>query len=439
MRMFFIRRTVIAPGVFFILWSGLMAAQVSDGTASVEQRIQRIQDRLVEPFLRNGKVTGPTLADRMKELRVPGVSVAVIHEGAIEWARGFGVARIGGPAVTPETLFQAASISKPVTGFGVLRLVESGKFSLDTDVNQYLKSWRVTENEFTAKKKVTIRSLLSHTAGMTVHGFPGYASGDPVPTVVQILNGQYPANTPRIDVDISPGTLWRYSGGGYVVMQQMLEDETRTPFAELMQQTVLDPIGMKRSTYGQPLPAAHAADVATPYRPDGEPVAGGPHTYPEMAPAGLWTTPSDLAHFALEMQRALARNSTLLSASMAREMLTPVMQKNARGYGLSLRTGGSGDHLNFQHGGANEGYRCELFVYNSGDGAIVMTNSDNGSDLADDILRTIAYEYHWPDLQPKALRRFPLPGAVFFVSVAVLLIAAGVYFIRLRRSRQTAA
>jgi CubicO group peptidase (beta-lactamase class C family) len=159
----------------------------------------------------------------MTALHVPGVSIAVIHDGKIEWANGYGVVRLGGAPVTPETLFQAGSISKPVTAMAVMHLVQTGKLNLDTDVNQYLKSWKVPSNSFTEKTKITLRELLSHTAGMTVHGFPGYASDAPLPTLVQVLNGAKPANSPAIYVDIAPGSEWRYSGGGFVIEQQLLQ------------------------------------------------------------------------------------------------------------------------------------------------------------------------------------------------------------------------
>jgi CubicO group peptidase (beta-lactamase class C family) len=243
------------------------------------------------------------------ELHVLGVSITVIHNGEIEWSRGFGVTRVGGPAVTPDTLFQAASISKPVTAMAVLHLVGSGKLDLDADVNQYLKAWKVPTNKFTETSKVTLRELLTHTAGMTVHGFPGYASDSALPTVVQVLNGEKPANTPAILVDTIPGSDWRYSGGGFVVTQVLLQDVTCKAFSTLMHDVVLGPIGMSRSTYEQPLPQNRMAEAAIPYQQDGQPVPGGPHVYPEMAPAGLWTTPSDLARFAIEVQKALAGKS----------------------------------------------------------------------------------------------------------------------------------
>lgn len=235
----------------------------------------------------------------MAALHVPGVSIAVIHDGKIEWANGYGVVSLGGAPVTPETLFQAASISKPLTAMAVMHLVQTGKLNLDTDVNLYLKSWKIPSNSFTEKTKITLRELLSHTAGMTVHGFPGYASDATLPTLLQVLNGAKPANSPAIYADIAPGSEWRYSGGGFVIAQQLLLDTTGKPFPAFMKETVLIPAGMSHSTYEQPLPRSRMTEAAMPYRSNGQPTPGGPHVYPEMSAAGLWTTPSDLAHFAL--------------------------------------------------------------------------------------------------------------------------------------------
>jgi CubicO group peptidase (beta-lactamase class C family) len=374
---------------------GALAAQTP---AALEQRIQRLQDGLLPSVIVKGEPVPTTkLADRMAELHVPGVSIAVIHEGKIEWARGFGVTRIGGEPVTPDTLFQAASISKPVTAMAVLRLVQSGKLSLTTDVNQYLKTWKIPANGFTERRKVTLQELLTHTAGLTVHGFGGYASGDPLPTLVQVLNGEKPANSGPIRVDTEPGTVWRYSGGGYVVAQQLLQDVTGQPFAKLMRDTVLEPIGMTRSTYEQPLPKSRLAEVAMPYLEDGQPVPDGPHVYPEMAPAGLWTTPSDLARYAIEVQRSLAGTSNrVLSRAMVHDMLTPRLNH----WGLGPEVGGNAKRPYFTHGGSNEGYQCELLAYDEGDGVVIMTNGDNGGELASQILRSVAHEYGWPDFQP---------------------------------------
>jgi CubicO group peptidase (beta-lactamase class C family) len=363
----------------------------------LEQHIQHIQDGLLPPVLFAGSKS-KNLATRMQELHVPGVSIAVIHGGKLEWARGFGAISIGGPPVTDATLFQAASISKPVTTLAVLRLVQAGKLDLDADVNQYLKAWKLPGNEFTEQAKVTLRELLTHSAGVSVHGFRGYAAGEPVPTVIQILNGEPPANNSAIRVDSEPGKTWRYSGGGFVIVQQVVSEVSGVAFPKLMHDQVLDPLGMNHSTYQQPLPAKLLAHAAMPYREDGKPVPGGePFTYPELGPAGLWTTPSDLARFALGIQTAATgRSSRLLSAASAHDLLVPHIDQQA----LGLVIGGSTERKYFTHGGANFGYRCILVAYQEGDGAVIMTNSDNGDPLIREILRTIAREYGWPDFAP---------------------------------------
>lgn len=375
-----------------------MPAVAASSPSTTEQHIQHIQSAVMPPVLIKGEPPETTtLSDRMASLHVPGVSIAVIHNGKLEWARGFGVTRIGGSAVTPNTLFQAASISKPVTALGVLRSVEKRKLDLDADVNRYLKTWKIPTNTFTDQHPVTLRELLQHTAGMTVHGFAGYASDAPVANLQQVLDGLPPSNSPAIRVDVVPGTIWRYSGGGYVVVQQLLDDVTGESFQKLMQDAVLRPIGMTRSTYSQPLPQSRFAEVAMPYGPTGAPIKGGPHIYPEMAPAGLWTTPSDLARFAIELQRSLQGISNrVISKSMTQQMLTGGLN----GWGLGLHIGHGRQQALFEHGGANEGYRCDLMAYDTGDGAVIMTNGDNGGELTQELRRTIAHEYGWPDFQP---------------------------------------
>jgi CubicO group peptidase (beta-lactamase class C family) len=360
------------------------------------ERIRRVQ-QILPPVLVKGEVPKTTpLADRMAELHVPGVSIAVIQDGRIEWARGFGVASIGGPAVTPDTLFQAASISKPVFALAVMRQVQAGKLSLDVNVNDYLKSWKLPDNEFTKEQKVTLRRVLSHTAGLTVHGFPGYEAGAKVPDNIQILDGTAPANNPAIRVDTIPGSLYRYSGGGYTLAQLLMHDVTGQELPKLMRDTVLVPLGMSRSTYEQPLPASRSGEVALPYRGDGTPVTGGPHVYPELAAAGLWTTPSDLARYALGVREALAGKSKVITAATARLMLTKQLGDHA----LGPVVGGSTARKYYTHNGGNDGYRCVFVMYEDGEGAVIMTNGDNGGGLMYEMLRTLAREYGWPDFGP---------------------------------------
>lgn len=360
-------------------------------------RIAAIEHGLLPLFTIRGETVRKTpLAERMRQLDVPGVSVAVIDGGEVAWARGWGLADVAsGRLVTAETLFQAASISKPVAAMAALRLVERGTIDLDEDVNDYLTSWQVPDNGYTTEKKVTLRGLLTHTAGTTVWGFPGYGPGARVPSTVGVLEGE--GNTEPIRVFKEPGESWRYSGGGYTVLQQLLEDLSGRPFPELMQASVLEPAGMWSSTYEQPLPVALRGDAATGYRPHGVPVDGGYHTYPEMAAAGLWTTPTDLARFALAIQRSYAgEDETLLAQQTAHAMLTPFM--NGQGLGPGIDT----DGLRFGHGGANEGFRCQLTAFiEGGRGAVVMTNADTGGQLASEIILTIAAAYDWPSPMPE--------------------------------------
>jgi len=364
--------------------------------AQVEEKIRRVENGLLRATAIRGRPAQKyTIAERMKEHKVPGVSIAVVARGEIEWARGYGLAAApGGKAVDAGTLFQAASISKPVAAMAAMRLVEMGKLSLDEDVNRKLRSWKVAENAFTAKEKVTLRRLLSHTAGLTVHGFPGYAAGAAVPALRQLLDGAAPANTAAIRVDILPGSRHRYSGGGYEVMQQLVEDVTGKPFPAVARELVLGPLGMSRSTYEQPLPPRYAAGAATAHRGNGEAIAGKWHTYPEMAAAGLWTTPSDLARVILEIQKP----GKVLNAETVDRMLTGVIGD----YGLGFSVGRKDGTRSFAHGGANAGFRCGLWGYrDTGNGAVVMTNGDRGGELASEVLRSIAAEYGWPDHRPR--------------------------------------
>ena len=377
-----------------------VSAQTAPAAGSdVAEHIRHVEAGLVGDVVIKGDTHSThNLADRMKELNVRGVSVAVLHKGKIEWARGYGVLSEGGPAVNAETMFQAGSISKPVAAMAALRLVEQGKLSLDADINTLLTSWKLPADPVQAGKPVTLRELLTHTGGTTVHGFPGYASTEPVPTLVQVLNGEKPANTPPIRSEAAPGARWNYSGGGFTIMQQAVIDVTHEPFAKLLHDTVLAPIGMSRSTYEQPLPQSLRANAAMPYHGDGTPVEGGAHTYPELAAAGLWTTPSDILRYAIEVEKSLdGKSNRVLSAAMTREMLKAGMGS----WGLGIEIGGAEGNQYFTHGGVNEGFQNNFVVYEkNGEGAAVMTNSDNGMTVADEILHAVAAEYHWPDWHP---------------------------------------
>lgn len=364
--------------------------QYDSGTRAA---ISRVENGLL-PRIRVEGESGWTLGERMDRWNVEAVSVAVIQDFDIVWARAWGVAdREEGRPATTETLFQAGSISKPVSATGALRMVEEGQLSLDEPVNDFLTSWQLPDNEFTEQTPVTIRHLLSHTAGTTVHGFPGYAPWEPVPTVPQVLDGEPPANTAAVRVDIPPGSQVRYSGGGTTIVQLAMTDVSAETFPDLLHRLVLEPAGMALSTYVNPLPASRLGEAAAGYRQDGSPVPGKRHTYPEMQAAGLWTTPSDLARFAIAMQNSLREaEGGVLAPETAREMVTPVMESAGLGFFVQDEDGA----IYFQHGGADEGFQAMLIASRDGGyGVAVMANSDNGGAIATEIMRAVALEYGW--------------------------------------------
>jgi CubicO group peptidase (beta-lactamase class C family) len=338
-----------------------------------------------------------TLEERMRAYNVPGVSIAVIHDGKLDWARGWGVRdTISCEAVTPETAFQSASISKAVTAIVALRLVEHGKIKLDENVNRSsLRSWQLPADPRLAPNGVTLRQLLNHTAGLGIHGFEGYLPGTPLPSPTEILNGAPPANSGAVRSVLPAGAQWRYSGGGYVVVQVALADATGMPFARLAQREILGPLGMNHSAYAQPPSAANLANAAFGHA-DGKVITGGYHVYPELGPAGLWTTAGDLARLLLDVQASAAgETGHRLSQAMTREMLTP----GKGGWGLGPALYGEGDSRRFGHDGANEGFQSTMLAYvDKGEGVVVLTNGDQGKRLADEIVRAIATDYDWTEL-----------------------------------------
>jgi CubicO group peptidase (beta-lactamase class C family) len=339
-----------------------------------------------------------TLAELMRRSRVPGVSVAVIRDFRVHWAKAYGLADVTANApATPETLFQAASISKPVTAVAVLRAVETGKLDLDADVNTYLKSWKVPENEHTRGRPVTLRALLSHTSGTgDGFGFPGYNPAARLPTLVQILNGEPPSNVGRVFWERPPFTAQKYSGGGTVIVQLILTEVFSRPFPELMKELVLDPVGMSNSTFEQPLPASRDAQAARAHSGAGAARDAKWHVYPEQAPAGLWTTPGDLARLAIEVQMALRGESKILSRASATELTSPV-GTGPFAVGFSIERRGEGWY--FMHGGSNWGFQCDLLMHKlKGYGVVIMTNSDSGRPLINEIEARVAAAYNWDSL-----------------------------------------
>lgn len=348
----------------------------------------------ISPMLQISGQPVPTysIEDRLKQLGIPGVSIALAHEGNIVWQAGYGMADISqNRKMDANTLLLAGSISKPVAALRALQLVEKGKIDLDSNINSYLTSWQVPDNEFTKTEKVTLRRILNHTAGLTVWGFPGYDKGDEIPSAVDVLNGK--GNTDEVVVYKTPGESWQYSGGGYTIMQLAVTDVTQQAFPTTMQKHVLNSLNMQNSTFENPLPKKYHGIAATGYRENGDEVEGKWPIYPEMAAAGLWTTPSQLVQYGIEVQRIFStKKDGILSAKMVDMMLTP--GDNDHGLGPTVN-----EH-SFGHGGADEGFRARLMTWkDSSYAVVVMVNSDNGA-IVREILLAIAKEYELPGIEP---------------------------------------
>ncbi len=376
--------------------------------------IKKVETGLIAPIYIEGDSTW-TIDERMEHYGVPGVSIAVINNGKIEWTKSYGfVDKESKSPVTEKTLFQAASISKPVTAYGALTLVEQKKVALNEDINTYLKSWKLPDSEFTQDKLVTLKNLINHSAGITVHGFLGYSPDLPVPTLVEVLNGTSPANSGPSVVDKVPEESFRYSGGGFNIVQQMMIDVEGKPFPEIMNELVLRPLEMNNSTFNQPLTGEQLTLAATGYLPDGSMVKGKRHTYPEMAPAGLWTNAEDIAKFAVNIQQTLKDQSTKgLSKDMTTKMLTPFVEEFV---GLGIFINKKKDEIYFGHGGWNEGFSSQMIAHrDKGYGAIVLINA-NQPDFMLELIRSVALTYKWDDYVPTHKRMEIDPSTIAEIS-----------------------
>lgn len=383
-----------------------------------------------------------TLSERMEHYYVPGVSIAVINDYEIEWAQGYGVLDAkGNQPVTPESRFPAASIGKTLTAVAAMRYVEEGLLDLDRNVNEVLTSWAIPENEFTVQSDVTLRRLLSHTAGVSVSGFRGYLQGEELPTLIQILDGEPPANNPPIRVDMVPGSQWRYSGGGYQIVEQLLVDVAGKPFPVIMQETVIGPTGMTSTTYAAEVPTELEADIASAHNRWGQPIVGKWLNQPYMGTGGVLTTPGDLARFASRIMLAVSgRSDVPLSKETAGMMLAPqaegipFMGPLSMDWGLGWQLNDLLGETFVSHGGDfPEGYQTLLVtVPDRGWGVVIMTNGANGDALRLEILYSLSVQYGiLPALWQLALWAYLLLLVVSWPAVWVI-----VFLFRIARRRK---
>ncbi len=362
-----------------------------------DERVQaRVESGLVPAVIVDGQSNRSTITERMQRWQVPGVGLAVIAGGKLAWAASYGIADGDtGAALTVTTLMQAASVSKPVAAAAAMTLVDDNTLSLDADINTVLRQWRMPASAFTAEQPITLRHLLSHTAGTTVPGYFGYAPGAPLPSLNQMLDGKPPANSPAVVSQAVPGSGVSYSGGGYQIVQRLLEDASGQSFEALLRERVFAPAGMGRSHYALPDGSVHAVG----HDARGQRITGGWRVHPELAAAGLWTTPTDLARFSIALTAAIRdEDGGLLTRATAQAMFTPVF-----GFaGLGPAIEGDGQNLRLSHAGQNEGFRSYWVVYPMrGDGVVVMSNSEGSFQLIQEIVRSVAATYGWNDFLPE--------------------------------------
>lgn len=404
---------VLCTGLLVALvWqSALKASPVGTSAtdSAADPRIGQVEQNLPPAVLIEGEEP-PKIAidDLMSRLGVPAASIAVIDDGRLTWSRAYGAATSGGAKATTGTLFQAGSVSKAVVAVAVMRMVEAGRLDLDTDVNHYLHSWRVPDNEFTRVEKVTLRQLLSHTAGVSALDLDTGGEPASAPSLLQIMNGEAPSPGRPVTVESVPGSERRYSNEGYGIIQLVLADVTGREFPALMRELVLQPARMSRSTFQQPLPDHWRAEAATGHAPGAQPLPTGWLVYHNLAAAGLWTTAEDLAAFVIQVQASLAgRPGSVLTRSSAELLLDdPAI---GRGLGLSVR--GEGSTRSFGHSGRNSGFVCTVRGLAAGDkGVVICANSDAAIPLLEGVVLATARAYGWSAaISPRRVRPHPLP------------------------------
>jgi len=385
-----------------IVFHNLNAQTLTRYTGDIENRIKQVENNLAGWAKIEGEPNW-TMTERMAHYKIHGLTIAVVHGYRIEWAKAYGWADTAEKRpVTSETVFQAASISKSLNAVGVLKLVQDKKLDLYTDINAYLTTWKFPYDSVSKNKKITIANLLSHTAGLTVHGFGGYETGTPIPSVSQVLDGQKPANSPAVRSAFEPGLKFQYSGGGTTISQMIVTDVMHMPYDQFMWENVLKPMGMTSSSYTQPPPGSMQSVLATAYEEDGKEIKGKYHIYPEEAPAGLWTNPTDLCKYIIETQLSYqGKSAKVLSQEFTRLRLTPYIDSSSAMGVFILEKGGI---KYFQHGGANEGFRCHYIGSLEGDGMAVMVNSDD-SRILNEVLNSVASVYNWKDFYTPVTKR----------------------------------
>ncbi|HSF45981.1 MAG TPA: serine hydrolase domain-containing protein [Chitinophagaceae bacterium] len=385
--------------IFLFLPFCVVAQPAGDGSA---EKIKLVENSLTPRVIYGDSLLNNNLLQRMAELKIKGLSIAVIKDYKLEWAKAYGWAdSLEGREATPTTRFQAASISKSLNSLGALKLVQDKKINPEADINDYLKTWKFPYDTTAKDKKISLYELLSHTAGLDIHGFPGYNRAATIPNVYQVLKGEKPANTRKVRSLFEPGLKFKYSGGGTTISQLLITDLALMLYADYMQLEVLSPLGMTNSSYKQP--PSDTTVLASGHRRDGSRVDGKFHIYPEQAAAGLWTTPTDLAKYIIECQKALeGKSRKVLNQEMMKKRMEPYIDSSAA---LGVFIEKRGDRKYFNHNGSNAGFLCVSYgSLEGGDGVVIMTNSEN-FEILEELTNSVARVYGWKDFFKPEFRK----------------------------------
>lgn len=387
----------------FMIICGLFLSGCDAQKSLTRKRIKSVEKGLMRlVYLKGLKPEKLRLAERMQFYHVPGVSIAVLDKNRMEWAKAYGEKDVQTrEPLTTDTLFQAGALSQMMTAAAAFRLAEKGELGLDGNVNTALHSWKIP-SDISSRKKFTPRGLMTHSAGLSDQIYEGYNQGEPLPSLRQILNGLKPANNVPVWAVRPQSLAFRtyYSEAGYVVLQQLVCDLVNKPFPAFMKETIFDPLGLRNSTFDVPLPENMKPNAASGHLREGQLTKGRWNNYPQAAAKGLWTTPSDFASFLAELLQAAEGapgSEKILSLAAARTLLSPQIES----FGFGFLVEGRGEDLNFNFRGKTRGFTSSMVIYPAkGQAAVIMTNSDNGFVLIQEILCALAEAYKWPHYKP---------------------------------------
>ena len=380
-------------GFMALVCSSLLAvANAQQSNVKIQQVEQHLTPTVDFVFADSAKQQY-TLSERMSYYGVPSVSIAVIDNGKVAWTKAYGLADVStGRKVDANTLYQAASLSKTVNAALILKLVQQGKLALDQDVRAYLKTWTFPDSDLSRGRPITLRALLSHTAGINLHGFRGYDRQATLPGINAILNGQSPATNEAVKAVLTPGTKQEYSGGGILISQKVVEDQISPDYPALINRVVFKPLKMTRSLFTPSPTGLLATNLAYAHDANMKRVEGNYMRHPEGAPDALWATSADYARLVIALQESFQhKNGAWLDATTSKAMMTPVLGNAALGFFILDKSG----EPYFSHQGANVGFRSVFFAsLTTGQGVVIFINSDNGQ-IMEEIANSVALTYGW--------------------------------------------